>query len=67
MSIVPCHRLTYQHFTAGYFKIEDDKIVDIIPHNISTYAAILFTKNNVLPRCSNCIYRDLCIKGCLGA
>ena len=67
MSIVPCHRLTYQHFIAGYFKIEDNKIIDIIPHNISTYATILFTKNNVLPGCSSCIYRDLCVKGCLGA
>ena len=67
MQIVPCHRLTYPMFAGGQIEIENDKISDITPKNISTFLSILFTKNSSLPLCYECEYTKFCSKGCLGA
>lgn len=67
MAIVPCHRLTYSQFIGGYFVIEDDKIVDLKPHNVSTYLSMSTLKMTVAPKCVVCDVRDVCLKGCLGS
>lgn len=67
MSIVPCHRTSYKHFRGGYFVIEDNKIVDIAPYNVSTFITFQSAGPNHFPLCSECEWRDTCIKGCLGS
>jgi radical SAM protein with 4Fe4S-binding SPASM domain len=67
MSIVPCHRLAYEVFRAGKFIIEDGKIVDFDPHNVTAYLAIHTMNVNLTPECPNCVHNEACAKGCMGA
>lgn len=68
LAIVPCHRLSYYQFRAGNFILnEDNYISDFQPINPGTYLALKFTKNSKAPKCSDCKYRKLCNRGCMGA
>lgn len=67
LAIVPCHRTAYEQFRGGYFKIENDKIVDIIPKNVTLFIASKSTSIVPLPKCFRCPHRRVCIRGCFGA
>lgn len=69
LKIVPCHRLSYAQFVAGNLILNEEKtkIIDIEPHNVSAYITFISHKTNNYPLCSYCEYRNVCLKGCLGA
>lgn len=66
LSIVPCHRTSYNKFIYGHYQIEDNKIVDLIAENINL-PLYIYTGNFLgAMECGTCpnIY---CIKGCFGS
>lgn len=67
LSLPPCHRLTYPQFNGGFFKVQDDKIVDIESFNCSLYLVAKNVNAKYLPKCAVCLYSALCHKGCFGA
>ena len=67
LNIVPCHRTSYSFMRGGYFKVENDKIVDIEPHNVPLFLQVVSAPITMLPRCFNCDHRMVCMRGCLGA
>lgn len=67
LSLPICHRLTYPQFIGGQFQIEDNKIIGIIPKNVSGYLQIRTLSPRFFPKCHSCNYELVCMKGCLGA
>lgn len=68
LAIIPCHRTAYDKFIYGYFKTENDKIVDITANNVHTAMKILLMDNkNTAYGCDICKYARYCQKGCHGA
>lgn len=67
LSFAPCHRTTYAMFKGGHFVVENDKIVDIAPNNVTMYLNLKLNPIKDGPRCANCLYNIFCIKGCYGA
>lgn len=69
LSLVICHRTTYEHLTACYFIPNEEKteIIDIKPQNPSVFIAARTLKQYAMPVCGDCFLRDICMKGCLGA
>lgn len=69
LSMPICHRLSYPLFEGCQFILNEEqtKIIDYIPHNIDTYFAVKFMKDKNQPGCINCIFNNICLKGCLGA
>lgn len=69
MSLVICHRTTYEHLTACYFIPNEERtqIVDIKPQNPSAFIAARTLKQYALPICGDCFLKEICMKGCLGA
>lgn len=69
LSIVPCHRLSYDNLLLGQFSINENNKIDSIQAKNSDLFLYLKTLNprvNML-KCERCKYNYLCIKGCLGA
>ena len=68
MAICPCHRTAYNKLLYGWFKIENNKIVDIIGNNPQMAIRCLMTNNTYgTLNCDVCSYRDICLKGCFGS
>lgn len=67
LSLVICHRLAYENMTGAFFKVENNKIVDILPHNFDTYFTAKSFKLQNSPFCNKCPIEKLCLHGCLGA
>lgn len=67
LAIVPCHRTCYNHYIAGFFDVQNNQIVDIIPFNVSMYITLLTLNVNTLPGCATCSISKYCAKGCLGS
>lgn len=67
LTLVPCHRLTYEVFQGGSFVVKDNKIIDIEPFNVTTYLMTKMAKADSFPVCTNCDHNFLCDRGCLGA
>jgi len=67
LAIVPCHRTSYKQFVAGYFTVQDGEIKGIRAHNPYAYTAMMTTSHTMFPYCEQCILRDVCSGGCLGA
>lgn len=67
LAIVPCHRTCYNQYIAGFFDVKDNKIIDLIPYNVSMYITALTLNINTLPKCSSCDINKYCAKGCFGA
>lgn len=68
MAICPCHRTAYNKYLYGHFKIENDKIVDIIGNNPQMAIRVLLTNNTAGHlQCDVCPYEYVCLKGCFGA
>lgn len=63
-----CHRLTYPEFNLGHFIIENNQINGILPsEKYSTHIQLKTIPPKFYPKCNSCMYKHLCIKGCLGA
>ena len=67
LSLVPCHRLTYQQFKGGNFVIENDEIVGVEPINPTLFLNIFYLNGSMLPKCFSCAYKHFCLRGCFGA
>lgn len=68
LAICPCHRTAYNKFLYGWFKVEDDKIVDIIANNPQMAVRVLMANNNLCSfGCDDCAYAAYCLKGCYGS
>ena len=68
LGIIAGHRLAYKQFTAGWFiQNENNKIIDIEPHNVNLFMTLMDIRRRNMPKCNNCIYQPFCIGGCSGA
>lgn len=67
LSIVPCHRLSYDKFLYGNFKVEDNKIVGVNAKNIQLANKMYYTSVKACHRCDSCEYNLFCMRGCFGS
>lgn len=68
LSIVGCHRIAYDQFVFGSYKLENNKIVGIKANNPQMAAkVILCNPMNSIHGCDRCRYKKLCMKGCFGS
>lgn len=69
LAIVPCHRTCYNHLLGGYFvkNEEDSEIIDIKANNATSYIQMKSFNPVFSPKCLDCTYSDICLKGCLGS
>jgi radical SAM protein with 4Fe4S-binding SPASM domain len=68
LAICPCHRTAYNKLLYGWFKVEDNQIVDIIGNNPQMATRVLMSNNTYCTLgCDVCKYRTVCLKGCFGA
>ncbi len=68
MAICPCHRTAYNKFLYGWFKVEDNRITDIIGNNPQMATRCLMTNNQYGSlQCDICPIKDVCLKGCFGS
>ena len=67
LAIGPCHRTHYDKFLYGRYIVENNKIVGLKANNVQLANRILLGSMNTHPKCSGCIIKNFCIKGCFGA
>lgn len=67
LSIVPCHRLTYKGLVAAKYIVQDNKIIDFIPMNVSQYIDSKTHRVDLGVKCIDCWNNQTCLHGCLGA
>lgn len=68
LAICPCHRTAYNKYLYGKFVVEDDAIVDIEAQNPQMAIKVLMGNTlTAYPKCDTCLYKNTCLKGCLGA
>lgn len=68
LEIVPCHRLAYQQFRGAKFIEKNNKIIDIIAlDGFNAYLNISLKNPMMGLKCNYCDYKNVCMKGCLGA
>ena len=68
LAIPPCHRLAYDKFLYGRFKVENNQIVGITANNPQMAVRILASNNKLTHhKCDACKYKDICIGGCFGS
>ena len=67
LSIVPCHRTSYQKFIYGKYKVENNKIIGIEAQNPILANRIWNQKMKANPFCDSCYLYKYCLKGCYGS
>lgn len=69
LAIVPCHRLSYDHFIGGWFEVDEEskKIIGLKANNVATLIDTKSHKANLAPVCASCWNVNFCLGGCLGA
>ena len=67
LSVAPCHRQFYDELLYGHFNVEDNKIKDFEPKNLSLFIANTHLKKTCSPHCENCKFVGVCIGYCQGA
>ena len=67
LGIGPCHRLHYDKFIYGNYIVENNKIVGLKGKNVQLANRILLGTMNSIPKCSGCLYSNICMRGCFGA
>ena len=68
LSIVPCHRLTYDFFTGGHFVVQNNEIVDIeATEGVHGFFNQITSNTSFNLKCYNCENRYFCMWGCRGA
>jgi len=67
LDIIGCHRQSYDGYDFGKFIVEDNKIVDIEAKNLEMAIGILTFDLATQPYCEQCMLKDICSGGCMGA
>ena len=70
LALVPCHRTAYPNLIHGYLVLNDEKtkIIDIKPNNVLLDIKIkTFNPNRSMLKCTDCIAKTICMKGCFGS
>ena len=67
LSIVPCHRTSYQPFIYGQFKAERGKITGVKAGNVSMMNTVYSFNARNQPYCERCELEPICSFGCLGS
>ena len=68
LSLCTCHRLTYPQFTGGKYVLnENNEIVDLEPQAVTAWISLRAGSPAYYPKCENCEYNPVCMKGCLGS
>lgn len=68
LAIVNCHRLSYDELLLAKFNVDDDNnVTGIEAINSSMLLTKFKVQSVVLPKCSTCQYKQVCMKGCLGS
>lgn len=68
LSIVPCHRLTYNFFTGGRFTIENNQITGVeATQGLNGFFNQVTANISFNMKCYNCENRYFCMQGCRGA
>lgn len=67
LSIVPCHRTSYNKFILGQFKTQNDKIIGVECNNFPLTSSIYLSGYAIKPFCNNCAISNYCNKYCIGA
>lgn len=62
-----CHRLFYDKYICGGFKVENGKITGVKAHNFEVMLAVGTSTVRNFPPCEKCIIKHLCSAGCLGS
>ena len=67
LAIVPCHRTMYPEHIYGHIQFSDKEMF-VEAENFELMRKVLrgIPKRDY-PKCKNCIYNRLCMKGCLGS
>lgn len=67
LTFIPCHRLGYPQFNYGHLSKTPDGLKyeeDNLDFHIT---ATTYNPSSFLPKCSNCLIKSFCIKGCMGS
>jgi radical SAM protein with 4Fe4S-binding SPASM domain len=67
LTIVPCHRTSYESFVGAEFVVKNNKIVGIESRNLEMMIGTTSFTASELPYCETCPLKYLCAKGCLGS
>lgn len=68
LALVPCHRMAYDNFVFGKYRVENEEIVGIEAINPQMAVKVMLSNpSNSIHGCDNCTYNKMCMKGCFGA
>jgi len=67
LSIVPCHRTSYEPFVSGHFVVDNGRITGIRADNAELFIEIISLESRNQPMCESCLIKSLCSGGCLGS
>ena len=67
LMVAPCHRTHYPLLEFGQYNIENNKITDFNPKNVSLLIAHKYFKRSCLPICEQCGLVGICPGFCMGA
>ena len=62
-----CHRLMYDKYVTGRFKVENDEIVGVESLNVEAQIGMGSASTTNFPYCENCLLKYTCSAGCLGS
>lgn len=62
-----CHRTFYEDLELGQYNVENGKITDFIPSNVSLLIGEQYVKRSCLPICEHCGFVGICVGYCFGA
>ncbi len=67
LSVVPCHRTSYEQFILGKYIVKDGRIDHFKVQNPELFISGISTYAKDWPYCEQCMIRNLCSQGCQGA
>lgn len=67
LKVGPCHRTFYPDLELGQYNVENDKITDFTPFNVSLLIGKQYVKKSCLPICEHCGFVGICTGFCFGA
>ena len=67
LSLIPCHRTSYDGFEYAKFKVMNDKIIGIESKNVEFLTTGLAFNAIAQPMCESCLIKHSCSHGCLGS
>ena len=66
LSIVPCHRASYDHFIGGRFVVDDGKITGTEARNVQVISKTWFANvRSGFFGCDSCKFATVCLKACI--